>query len=271
MSPAQQTQPTVGDLVRVHLGAPEGSWLWRPEFANVPLCVSYQRLARHKTLHRASGPWMLDSGAYTEVGRFGGWRTTPEQYAEAVHRYVEEVGGLAWAAPQSWMCEREVLVKTGLTIEDHVRATVASVLRLRELLAGVALVAPEIQGWTVTQRRRCWDYYEAEGIHLADEPIVGLGSVCGLQRSIPIQLFVRELAEAGIQLHTFGFKTTALIEEAQHIASSDSMAWSKQALHSPPMAGHTHRHCVSCPAYALRWYDDLIHHPVRTEPTAAVR
>ncbi|MBP2477703.1 hypothetical protein JOF53_006575 [Crossiella equi] len=74
---------------------------------------------------------------------------------------------------------------------------------------------------------------------------------------------MRELAEAGIRLHTFGFKTTALIDTAHHIASSDSMAWSTQAYHSPPMPGHRHRRCVSCPAYALHWYDELLRRPVR--------
>ncbi|MBP2477702.1 hypothetical protein JOF53_006574 [Crossiella equi] len=139
----------VGDLVRVHLGAPEASWLWREEFASVPLCVSHTRLARRTTLRRATGTWILDSGAYTEVARCGGWRTSPESYAEAVHRYVEQIGGLTWIAPQAWMCEPQALAATGLTVEDHMRATVASVVRLRELLAGVVTVIPEIQGWTV--------------------------------------------------------------------------------------------------------------------------
>ena len=39
---------------------------------------------------------------------------------------------LEWAAPMDWMCEPAMLARTGLTVEDHQRRTVANFLELRE-------------------------------------------------------------------------------------------------------------------------------------------
>ena len=38
--------------------------------------------------------WALDSGGFSELSRYGGWRTTPEDYVAAVKRYDRQVGQL---------------------------------------------------------------------------------------------------------------------------------------------------------------------------------
>jgi hypothetical protein len=89
-------------MMRFYLGSPEPAWLKRTD---VPLFISHNRLKRCKTLPRALGPWALDSGGFTELQRHGMYRLTAADYAAAVRRYRDEIGGLEWVAPQDWMCE----------------------------------------------------------------------------------------------------------------------------------------------------------------------
>lgn len=96
--------------------------------AGVPLFVSHRRLVTMKTLPRAIAPWALDSGGFTELAMHGRWTVTAQDYARAVARYRDEIGSLDWAAPQDWMCEPVMLAKTGLTVDEHQRRTIASVL-----------------------------------------------------------------------------------------------------------------------------------------------
>jgi len=58
----------------------------------------------------------------------------PKQYADEVRRFRAEIGNLAWAAPQDWMCEpaviaggkvgRETFKGTGLSVPAHQTLTV---------------------------------------------------------------------------------------------------------------------------------------------------
>jgi len=65
------------------LGAHHPSWL---EQVDVPLFVSHRRLRGQQRLPRALGPWALDSGGFTELAKYGGWRTSEGEYLEAVTR-----------------------------------------------------------------------------------------------------------------------------------------------------------------------------------------
>jgi hypothetical protein len=58
---------------------------WLAAHVGVRLFVSHRRLARRKTLPRARFPWACDSGGFTELSQFGGWRTTPEEYVVGTH------------------------------------------------------------------------------------------------------------------------------------------------------------------------------------------
>lgn len=69
---------------------------------------------------------------------------------------------------------------------------------------------------------------------------------------------VRELAVFGIRLHAFGLKLTGLRRVAHLLASADSMAWSFDARHSPPLAGCEHRTCANCLRFALRWRERVL-------------
>ncbi len=110
------------------LGTHEPSWL---RTAGVPLFISHRRLMRLKrTLPVAIAPFALDSGGFSELSLFGGWKTTPSEYVDAVIRYDREIGQLQFAAPQDYMCEPEMLQRTGMKIVEHQTRTVANYLEL---------------------------------------------------------------------------------------------------------------------------------------------
>lgn len=236
------------------LGTHEPSWLRR---VGVPLFISRRRLADRRTLPRAVCPWALDSGGFTELQIHGRWTLDAKAYVAEVRRYRDEIGNLAWAAPQDWMCEPQMLAKTGLTVADHQRRTVDNLLELRTLAPDLWFM-PVLQGWALTDYLDHIEQYAAAGIDLRKEFCVGVGSVCRRQAtSLATSLFTL-LAQAGIRVHGFGLKTQGLRHEQaalfpSALVSADSMAWSAAARRAEPLPGHTHSNCANCLEYALRW------------------
>jgi hypothetical protein len=239
--------------VKFFLGTHHPDWLAR---AGVPLFVSHRQLRRYKTLPRAVAPWALDSGGFTELSMHGRWVTTPAEYARAVIRYRDEVGALAWASPQDWMCEPVMLRSTGLTVEEHQRRTIISVQELRALGAPVI---PVLQGWGIGQYEDHVEAYNAAGIDLHAEPVVGVGTVCRRQNTITASVLIRRLAGLGLKLHGFGFKTTGLKLCGDALVSSDSLAWSYHARREPPRdeCRGKHINCANCLPFALEWRAEL--------------
>lgn len=225
--------------------------------AGVPLFVSHRRLRGVKKLPRAAARWALDSGGFTELSLHGKWTVPATEYARAVIRYRDEVGNLDWAAPQDWMCEAVMLAKTGLTVAEHQRRTVASVQELRALGAPVI---PVLQGWSHGDYLDCLEAYDRAGLDLRAEPVVGLGTVCRRQNTTLAALIVRSLASEGIRLHGFGFKATGLRACGDALVSSDSLAWSYHARREPPRDECRGRHinCANCLPFALEWRSDLL-------------
>lgn len=249
---------------RFYLGAHHGDWL---RSVDVPLFVSHVTLRDYRRLPiRPPGAvWALDSGAFSQIDTYGRWMTEPEEYAAAVRRYRDEIGGLEWAAPMDWMCEPGMLAKTGLTVGEHQRRTVESVLELRDLAPDLPF-APVVQGWDLRSYIDCVRLYEQAGVDLARESIVGLGSVCRRQGTDEIGRIVTTLAdEFHLRLHGFGVKKLGVQAYGSALASSDSMAWSR--------AGRAIRGCsqgrrnrqgrpikseANCLHYAMDYYRDLI-------------
>lgn len=230
--------------MRFYLGAHMPRWLER---LKVPLFVSRRRLVTYKQLPRAAAPWALDSGGFTELSSFGRWTLSPEEYVEEVHRYRDEVGGMEWAAIQDWMCEPWIIQKTGLSVEEHQRRTLANYERLL-VLAPALPWTPVLQGWSRPDYLRHLAWYRAAGHRLERLPVVGVGSVCRRQASNEAGAIVRELAYEGLRLHGFGFKINAFVAGFhRYLASSDSMAWSAAARREPRLEGCSHRgNCANC-------------------------
>jgi hypothetical protein len=249
MQPAPRT-----NLVKFYLGTQQPGWL---ATAGVPLFVSHRRLAQRKQLPRATTGWALDSGGFSELSLLGEWRTTARQYNAAVRRYDDEIGLLEWAAPCDWMVEPEMLARTGLTIREHQRRTVANFPELQYLWSGPAdsPYMPILQGWSAADYAYHLDFYDAAGVDLTQYPIVGVGSVCRRQATAEIDAILSVILarDPEMPLHVFGTKIRGLHLYGDRVETADSLAWSYQARREPPLAGHSHASCSNCLEYALRW------------------
>lgn len=251
------------------MGTHETSWLYRTD-VRVPLFVSRCRFDRLKTLPRASSPWALDSGGFTEIRKYGRWTLNATEYASLVRRYITEIGMLKWAAPQDWMVEPGMLAKSGLTVLDHQRLTVANLVELR-LIAPELPIIPAIQGQTLSDYHHIVDLYGEAGVDLRLEPLVGLGSVCRRQHSAEIGEIVSSLNERGLRLHGFGCKTAAVKRYGHLLTSADSMAWSRGG-RSRGTCDHYKSRCANCLHWALDWRADILRHiaAVETGPDPVV-
>jgi hypothetical protein len=240
--------------VEFWLGVHRPNWL---PLSPVPLMVSHRTLGPRKTLPRARQPWVLYSGGFSELSLYGQWQTTPKAYVASVTRYADEIGQLAWAATQDWMCEPHILKKTGQSISDHQLHSVTSYLELN-LRAPDLPWLPVIQGWEVGDYLRHVEMYERAGVSLKDLPIVGIGSVCRRQGTRGAVDLLVQLSGTGIKLHGFGLKTTAVLALAPFLASSDSLAWSYQARKQQKRCGEPAYPCANHLHYALDWRDRVL-------------
>lgn len=238
-----------------YLGTHRPKWL---EIAGVPLFISHRRMRERSRLPRASSPWALDSGAFTEIGNFGRFETEPSAYADAVALYADKVGMLSWASIQDWMCEPQMVAKTGKSVDEHQSLTIESYLTLRSLAPEIPW-APVVQGWATDDYLRHVDAYITAGVDLSALPVVGVGSVCKRQStSEAAQIFV-ELAHLGLRLHAFGMKTLGLPQCSAYLESSDSFAWSSRARwEGIPLDGCHHKTCHNCLRFALLWRESVL-------------
>jgi hypothetical protein len=231
-----------------YVGCHQPGWMRQTE---MPLCVSRRRLASYKRLPEARGPWMLDSGGFTELDQHGRWVTTPAQYVDETRRFME-CGHLGAAACQDWMCEPGMLAKTGLSVAEHQKRTVSSYLDLMHRDAALPWF-PVLQGWQPSDYLRHVEQYAAAGVDLQALPLVGLGSVCRRQHTGALVAVVSALAPLRLRLHGFGVKRQGLEKIAPWLVSADSMAWSFAARKRAPLPGCTHRSCANCLRYASQW------------------
>lgn len=187
--------------------------------------VSINRL-RDRRSDFPAHEWMLDSGAFTEVARHGGFTTTIAEHADLIRRWAR-CGRLVAAVAQDYMSEPFALAATGLTIPDHQRLTIERYDALLSLVTGV-YVMPVLQGYApadYTQHVRDYGYRLAEGAW------VGVGSVCkrnGDPGAIAAVLRAIRTERSDLRLHGFGVKLTALSDPVVRgqFYSADSMAWS---------------------------------------------
>lgn len=169
--------------------------------------------------------WIMDSGAFTEVARNGGYKYGVEEYAAEIERWRSN-GRLLAAVSQDWMCEPFVLARTGLTTALHQTLTIERYVALRN--ATSVYVMPVLQGF---QPAEYVAHIRQYGDLLRPGAWVGVGSVCkrnGDAGAIETVLLAVHKARPDLRLHGFGLKTTALrsglVRALLHTA--DSMAWS---------------------------------------------
>jgi hypothetical protein len=154
------------------------------------------------------------------------------------------------------MCEPAILSRTNLTVAAHQHRTVSNFLTLRHAAADLP-ITPVLQGWSPDSYLHAAQMYEKAGISLADEPLVGVGSICRRTNHDELHAILTRLSELGIRLHGFGLKSRALTTTAHLLTSADSLAWSKRGRYvtgcSPSHASES-----NCPTFALTWRRQLL-------------
>lgn len=222
--------------------------------------VSVHSLKKRKSdFPRPAGSWILDSGAFTTIGKHGGYPDSAEAYAAQIRRWAQ-VGGLIAAVAQDFMCERLMCAKTlGFPVETlpkddpvareailrewvpdpawqaqiivHQRLTIE---RYDELVAcdtGGVYIMPVLQGFTPEDYVSHLKQY---GERLAYGAWVGVGSVCkrnGSPKEIAAVLLAIKAERPDLRLHGFGLKLTSLRWPliVELLESADSLAWSISA------------------------------------------
>lgn len=240
--------------MRFYLGTHMPNWLWDKRLTDIPLFVSHRRLKRYKTLKPAVTRWALDSGGFTELSMFGEWRTPPSEYIAAIRRYANEIGNLDWASPQDWMCEPHMIKRTGKTVRLHQMLTTNNYLELVWQAPDLPII-PVLQGWTRDDYLWHAEHYESFGIDLAQEPVVGLGSVCRRQHTAEAADITNALHP--IKIHAFGAKGDAIALYGSQLTSCDSMAWSFNGRYDRNRTCPK-KSCSNCLHYALAWRDKAL-------------
>lgn len=188
---------------------------------------------------------------------FGGWQTSEADLVAAGRRYRDEIGLMAWMAPQDWMCEPWLTTKTGLSVIEHQRRTIRSVQSLRAVAPDLPVI-PVLQGWTLPDYLCHVEMYEDAGFSLPSEPVVGLGSVCRRQATDEIAQIVATLNGLGLKLHGFGIKTTGLQRYGWLLDSADSLAWSFRGRNIYPCPHTGTTNCAHCLPHALAWRENAL-------------
>lgn len=170
---------------------------------------------------------MMDSGAFTQISRFGGYPNPPEAYAAEIVRWSTN-GNLLCAVSEDYMTEPAMLERTGLTVEEHQQRTIERYDRIRAAVPPHIHILPVLQGYTPEEYVQCIALY---GQRLTPGIWVGVGSVCkrnGRPDAIEAVLRAIKGERPDLRLHGFGLKLTALGNAyvRENLESSDSMAWS---------------------------------------------
>lgn len=176
------------------------------------------------------GEWVMDSGAFTEIATHGRYRHTVAEYAAQIKRWAGN-GRMLAAVAQDFMCEPWIVAKTGLSVEEHQRLTIARYDDLVACDVGGAYILPVLQGYAPESYV---DHVRAYGARLAPGAWVGVGSVCKRNAdpgAIAAVLGAIKRERPDLRLHGFGLKLTALGSPnvVGMLYSADSMAWSYAA------------------------------------------
>jgi hypothetical protein len=193
--------------------------------------VSVNRIWDRKSDFGAKG-WVLDSGAFTQINKYGRFYLSVLEYASQIQRW-SRCGDLMAAVSQDYMCEPAALRRTGLSVRQHQERTLVRY----ELLMGCGVrtyIMPVLQGY---DPREYAEHLRMYGGLLAEGAWVGVGSVCKRNSNPESVLGVLKaiLSERpDLRLHGFGLKITALTDRrvVRRLWSSDSMAWSLAARRS---------------------------------------
>lgn len=170
--------------------------------------------------------WILDSGGFTEIMKYGEYRHSVAEYAAKVKQLAAN-GTLLAAVSQDYICDPDVLRRTGLTLCQHQTLSVTRYLDLRERDCGTYIM-PVLQGQSPASYVAHLRLY---GNAITPHAWVGVGSIVKRSKNprvVEAILLSIYRARPDLRLHAFGLKTTALLSGTVRrlLFSADSIAWS---------------------------------------------
>lgn len=233
-----------------YLGTHQVNWI---KETNVPLMISISRTKYIKSLYPSICDVMIDSIGFTMLSSYGKWLISEDEYIEECTRINDAFKRVILFSPQDWMCEPFIVEKTGLSVLEHQIKTVDNYISLSKKSKLPFL--PVLQGYTLTEYKRCLSMYRANGI---DTNHFGLGSVCRRQSTDEIKEIVEYFFNEGLKLHAYGVKLKGLQLYGHMLDSADSLAWSLDARYKKPLPECSHTNCANCIRYALKWRDRYI-------------
>ena len=199
------------------------SWHWPLDYIpRVMLSYNYLRTIKHPW-DNISIPFMMDSGAYSVILKYGKYPYSPEQYAEGIKAWNPDI---AWT--MDYPCEATVRGKgkySPLTAQDM---TIENQLKLLDQNANTQMV---VQGYSLDEYLANLDKIKSMGL-LTEH--LGIGSICRRGQSREIARIIRSIynnVPGWVKLHGFGIKTSVLTQtDARfYLYSADSQSWDYEA------------------------------------------
>lgn len=220
--------------------------------------ISVNRLISRRS-NFAVNNWILDSGAFTRITSGKGHLST-RKYAKLIERWAV-CGNLMAAVSQDYMCEPFILGITGLTVEQHQKATITRYRHLKRVCESGVYIMPVLQGYEISEYLRHLEMY---GDLLPHNAWVGVGSVCKRNsdpRQVENVLIAIKKVRPDLRLHGFGVKKTALASGIvrELLFSADSQAHSFR----PDGKGKKFR-TANDPIAAAEYAQTIINQPVQT-------
>jgi len=168
-----------------------------------------------------AGRYVLDSGGYTAMDKFGGefpWSVL-EYHDWARDMYAEHPFG--WVAVMDLACEPAFDDK--ISVAERIQRTVDNTIALLDHEPDYP-VLPVLQGRTVNGWLRCYDKLRDHGIN---PDYAGVGTLCRQTSGRDIKEIIRAIrARTDIDaFHGFGVKATAF-QHGAVFETADSQAWS---------------------------------------------
>ena len=198
------------------------SWHWPLSY--LPrVMLSYNYVRKLKMPWRMQIPFMMDSGAFAVILKYGKYPFTPEEYALGIEKWHPDV---AWT--MDYPCEPSVQKRGDYNPRKAQEMTIDNQIKLLDLNTNTQMV---VQGWTVQDYLENIDRIKDQGL-LTER--LGIGSVCRRGQNREIARIIRAIhnnVPPWVKLHGFGIKVSALkyTDAKFNLYSADSMSWAIEA------------------------------------------
>lgn len=164
-------------------------------------------------------PFMLDSGAYSVILKYGKYPYSAEEYVANIEGWNPDV---AWTMDYPW--EPSVRASGRYNPAEAQVLTNENSRKLEPLTD--FRISHVVQGWTLDDYMRNLDLMKDEGF-ITER--LGIGSVCRRGKTQEVTRIIREIRRnvpGWVKLHGFGIKTDVLNTHSKHdLFSADSMSW----------------------------------------------